>query len=346
MTAIPNGSLPADFFDRNTHERAEVIEGLLCEGQLAAFAGPFGMGKSPMLADLTIHLVNGLEWCGRKLAQRPVIVFDCETGGPEYRRQIKAIAARVGVSVPDVPSQLDVYLERDHPSEPQTKELLRVVSESGHVAKLDLIKEALGKKPNAVVLIDPLEMLFRLDTGKKSEVLQLYRDLRMLLAEYPRATILMTFNLRKKDRRDGRAGLLAAPRDWLEEVCGSLDILNRSDVRLGIDLHADEVRVVNGIVRGREMHPLLIRPVAGADDQLAGFERVTPGRLDLVATLTLTQITHWYKLPSEFKFESVADSAVPRSTLSRLIKATTNIGALKKDADGFFRKVEGEGAGT
>ena len=327
------------FFSRNTEERLEILEGLLCEGQLAAFAGPFGMGKSPVLADLTIRFLHGLPWCGRKVQPRPVIAFDCETAAPDYKRTIARIAARLGVPTPHVPDDLDIYLEQDNAKEPATAALLKAVSEPGHAPKLQLIEAALKRKPNAVVFVDPLEMLFRIDTSKKADVLSLYRELRTLLAKFRRAALLNTFNLRKKDRRNPRADLLSNPRDWLEEVCGSLDILNRSDVRLGIDLRDDDVRVINGIVRGREMHPLLIRSVRNPDDQLAGFEQVTPDQLDIMQVLSTTQRGHWDKLPRQFRFEEVADNLIPRSSLSRIIKATTNFGALRRDEDGTFTKL-------
>ncbi len=172
------------FFERNTEERAEIIEGLLREGQLAAFAGPFGMGKSPVIADLTVRLINGLDWCGRKLERRPCIVVDCETGGSDYKKAITAIATRLGVPPPRVPDDLDVYLERDQADEPATEALLKAVSETAPEPKLRLIGYALKRKPNAVVFVDPLEMLFRLDTTKKPDVLGLYRHLRTLLAEF------------------------------------------------------------------------------------------------------------------------------------------------------------------
>jgi hypothetical protein len=327
------------FFERNTEERAEIIEGLLREGQLVAFAGPFGMGKSPVLADLTVRLLYGLEWCGRKLEQRPVVCFDCETAGPDYKNAVTAIATRLGVPVPRVPDDLEIYLERDNADEPATAALLKALSEPEQASKFALIEEALCRKPNAVVIIDPLEMLLRIDTVKKSEVLGLYRELRNLLAKFPEAAILNTFNLRKKDRRTQRVDLLSAPREWLEEVCGSLDILNRSDVRLGIDLREDDVRVINGIVRGREMHPVLLRSVRDASDRLAGFEQVTPGQLDLTHVLARTQFGYWNKLPREFKFEEIADVLVPRSSLSRIIKATSAFGALQRGEHGTFTKL-------
>jgi hypothetical protein len=334
MTPMP---VPG-FFERNREERTEIIDGLLREGQLAAFAGAFGMGKTPVLADLTVRLCHGIDWCGRTVIKRPVIVFDCETAGPDYKKAISAVALRLGLRVPRVPEEVEVYLERDDLSELGTKQLLDAVSRSGHEPKLNLVAEALARKPNAVVLIDPLEMFFQLDTTRKSNVLALYRYLRTLLAKFPEATLVNTFNLRKKDRQAGRPDLLSSPRDWLEEVCGSLDILNRSDVRLGIDQHKDEVRVLNGIVRGREMHPILLRPVLNVRDELAGFEQIAADQMDLFLALSPSQKSYWDKLPQEFKFEAVADTLVPRSTLSRIAKATCSLGALIKGADGTFRK--------
>jgi hypothetical protein len=329
----------SDFFTRNTEERAEIIEGLLREGQLAAFAGPFGMGKSPMIADLTVHLVHGVEWCGRKVERRPVIVVDCETPGPDYKKAIRNIAARLSVATPPVPDPLDVYLERDLAHELATAALLTAVSTSGHGAKLKLIELALQRKPNAVVFIDPLEMYFRLDTTKKPDVLGLYRPLRTLLSNFPCAAMLTTFNLRKKDKKLAKADLLADPRDWLEEVCGSLDLLNRSDVRLGIDCRDDDVRVINGIVRGREMQPLLIRSATGTNDELAGFERVNPKDSNVLCALTTRQMGHYQKLPTEFKFEDIADKVVPRSSLSRLIRRAISVDAIRKGHNGIYTKV-------
>ena len=350
--AVSAGSIPvppsaeSNFFDRNTGERPEIIEGILREGELAAFGGPFGMGKSPALVDLTVCLVNGLSWCGLQVDQRPVIVVDCETPGADYKRAIKAICSRRGVPVPREGEELFVYLERDAPSEANTKKLLKLLAEDKHKEKLTFLEGLLKRKPNAVVVIDPLEMFFRLDTGKKLAVMTLYHPLRAMLAMFPHSALLITFNLRKIDRKNGRANLLRDPRGWLEEICGSLDLLNRSDVRLGIDAREEDVRVINGIVRGKEMHPLLIRPFVDAQERPAGFEQVAASGGELVVALTDHQRAHWDKLPSAFRFEDVADNMVPRSTLSRLIKRTRSLGVLIKDETGKFCKILSPIVGT
>jgi RecA-family ATPase len=91
---------PDEFFNRNCEERDEVVAGLLREGELGAFAGPYGMGKSPSFADISVRVINGLYWCGRSTSKRPVIVVDCETPGPDYNKAIRAISDRLGVRFP------------------------------------------------------------------------------------------------------------------------------------------------------------------------------------------------------------------------------------------------------
>lgn len=333
------------FFDRNTEERVEIIEGILREGDIGILAGNYGKGKSPTIADLTVHLINGRDWCGRKVPLRPVIAFDFESHGSDYKRTIRVIAAQLGVSEPQVPNDLSIYLERDNPNEKATQKLLDAIAKQGNQSKLDMIESALKDKPNAVVFIDPVERFFSIDTMSKLDILKLYRDFRNLLGRFPQAAIVCTFNIRKMDRRGRQADLLSEPREWLENVSGTLDILNRCDVRLGIETHNDDVRVINGILRGREMHPLLIRPVRDANDQLAGFEQVTPDHLDLLSALSGKMKTHWDKLPRDFRFEDAADKLVPRASLSRLIEKTKQLGALRRQDDGIFRKQTLAGTG-
>jgi RecA-family ATPase len=183
-------NLVCDFFKRNTKPKAEIIEGLLCEGQLAAFAGPFGVGKSPLLADLTVCLVRGINWCGRRVEQRPVILVDCETAGPDYKRAVQSIAARYQVTKPRVPDELRAFLEHDDQQQWATAALLGALEIRGHLSKLNLLRDALTEKPNAVVFVDPLELFFLLDTVKKIEVMVLYIKLRKLLADFPHSALV------------------------------------------------------------------------------------------------------------------------------------------------------------
>jgi hypothetical protein len=325
------------FFDRNIEERPEIVGGLIREGDIAALAGNFGMGKSPLLADLAVHLIHGLGWCGRKAAKRPVVMLDFESSETDFRITIRRIASHLGLSIPLVPHELMPFLQNAR-NEPETELLLKAMGQPGNESKLKLIESALRTLPDAIVFADPLAMYFPINWNKSNEIVNVYQGLRLILRQYPRAAIVATFNLRKQDRKGGRADLLTDPRGWLEEVSGSLDILNRCDVRLGIDVHNEDVRVINGIVRGREMHPLFIHSVRDRSGELAGFEQVTPDHADLRAALTVKQFTHWCNLPNEFRFEQAADTTVPRASLSRLIEKVEQLGALRRCENGSYRK--------
>ena len=329
-----------DYLSRNCTPRAEIVSGLIREGQLVAFAGPFGVGKSPVLADLAIHVLNGIPWCGHEISRRPVIAIDFESDGPGFKKRVVDISGRLGVPRPIVPDHFDIYLNHDSAEEPTTSRLLEALAARGFERRVALIAEALERKPDALVIIDPIELLFRFDTRDKTHVLVVYGVLRQLLSKYSKAAILSTFNLRKKDRRSvHNANLLSDPRGWLEEICGSLDLLNRSDVRLGLDFYDEEVRVINGIRRGEPMDPTLIRPASLANGHPAGFELCPPSALSQEFAFTKKQLEYWRKLPPSFSFDSVADQLVPRSTLSRTLARAKSLGLIA-ERDAVWTKVD------
>ena len=186
---------PEDFFERNCEPKAEVIEGLIREGQLVVLAGDYGIGKSPTLADITICVLNGLPWCGRRIQKRPVIAIDMESSGPTYKRNLTRIASRYGVSLPKVPDELEVYVLNDSVEESSTHFLLEVIAKS-LPEKLQFVDECFRRKSDALLDHTSCRKFFSIDT-LKSHVLWLYGQLRKILSKYPAGAILMTFNKRK-----------------------------------------------------------------------------------------------------------------------------------------------------
>ena len=104
-----------------------------------------------------------------------------------------------------------------------------------------------------------------------------------------------------------------------------------------MDFHNDDIRVINGIRRGEEMEPLLLKPV-GDLDNLAGFEPSPADELDLMFALTPKQQQHWEILPDKFRFEEVADKDVQRASLHRLIKRAKSLGILDEQ-NGYWVKL-------
>ncbi len=323
-----------DFYALGNGSKPEVIEGLFREQQVVALAGPYAAGKSPLLADFTVHSVYGIPWCSRMMSQRPVIAFDFETPGNAYRANIERISARLGVSPPQVDQQLDPYLYLDDMKCPNTATLHAALASPTDGAKFTLLGAALAKKPNALVLLDPAELLFRLDKLKTGEILKLYSRFRAILSKFPHATIVSTFNLRKFDKKNGRCNLLGDPRGWLEEVCGSLDLLNRCDVRLGIDEHG-EAKVLNGLRRGESMTPTVMRSVEVGADVYAGFE-IAPNTALVELVLTKTEMKHWNNVPNSFTF-SEGEKFVPHTSLDRLVKKCARLGLLAYEQDRYVK---------
>ena len=329
-----------DFFGTDTTRREEVIEGVFREGQLCTLAGPFGVGKSPALCQLTVCLTKDVAFCGRKTVQRPVIVFDFESAPPDYKRNITNIAERLKVSLPSVPDELEIYMEHDRADSPYTAALLQLV-QCSMSDKIEFLHELLVRKPTALIIMDPVEMLFGIDTTRKKEVLELYRELRRgLLAKFPHSMMLLIFNMRKNIKKGPLPDLLQHPRPWMEEVCGTLDIANRADVRLGMDFYQEELKVINGIRRGEDMHPLILQIEGEPPDHLSGFGLCKPSAFSLPQIFTPAQYKYWEKLPQTLVFEEMADTVVPRATLWRLLERAKSVGLIQRGDDGLWRKNE------
>lgn len=337
MTIIPTNN--SDFFAEFPQPKGEIVEGLFRPGQLVVLGGAFGLGKTPLLQDWIVHLVHGLSWCDRRVSQRHVILLDLESNSDLYRESMLRISQRLGVRPPS-PGQWIPYFEHASASSLGTKVLLDVLRKSRD-KKFEFLKLELTKHPDTIVIIDPFDMFFQVDMCKAVDVMKVYSELRLLLAQFPESCFLLVCNLRKRDRKHGSPSLLSDARDWLEEIGGSIAILARADVRLGFAEYDRDLRILNGIRRGEECFPMLLRTV-GDTPNLAGYEQVPPDDVVLRAKFTEAEGKYWGVLPNEFVFsEVVAAGTVPKSTLSRLTHKALALNAMVQDADGTFRKILG-----
>jgi hypothetical protein len=324
------------YFSRNRQPQPDVVEGLIGESKITVLGGDYGVGKSPLIADLVLHIVNGLEWCGRKVEKRPVIHFDFETPATKYKTDLENGAKRLRVPIPDVPEMLRPFFQHDSVEEPTTAQLLDALGSTEKC--LALVHESLKEKPDAVVIFDPVELFIPIDKLKGKEIVAFYRQLRGLFGRYPHASVLCTFNLRKPDQKNvHKANLLNEPRGWLQEVSGVNEIMTRSDIRLGIDFFDDEhiVRAINGVQRGEPFNPLLIQP---AGEPEAGFELCPPDRFMLADVFTPKQLRYWQMLPERFTFKE-ASRLMPKSSLHRLIQRATSLGLLRPENGGWTKLV-------
>ena len=330
-------ALADSYFARNRKPELDIVEGLIGESKITVLGGDYGVGKSPLITDLVLHITNGLDWCGRKVERRPIIHFDFETPAAKYKTDLENGANRLGCPVPDVPDVLQPFFLHDNVKEPTTARLLEALGNTDKC--LALVEESLSKNPKAVVVFDPVELFAPIDKLKGRDIVKFYQQLRKLFGVCPHAGILCTFNLRKPDAKNPKkTNLLSDPRGWLQEVSGVNEVMTRSDIRLGIDFFDDDqtVRVINGIQRGEPFNPLLIQP---AGDPESGFDLCPPDRFSLADVFTAKQAKYWQTLPPSFTFNEGIMAGVPRSSLSRLIQRAMSIGLLRRENEAWIKTV-------
>lgn len=312
------------FFEEDIPLRPEIISGMFRESQIITLAGPFNVGKSPLLADIAAHVSRGVPWCGRPVLKRPVIHFDFESSDPAFRRNYRNICKG---HLPQVPDEIEPYIQN---ANDERSKILQASMPSFN-KMIELMKSILARKPNALFIFDPIELAFPIEMTKPN-VLKLYRAFRSLFSQFNQMSTLSTHNLRKVDRRaTGYPDLAKDPHSWLEEISGTLDIVNRSDVRIGMARYSEGVSVVNGARRSEDMHPLLLAPIDDNPDELAGFRPITSSIKDLARIFSDEQLANWNKLPSRFKFSDHASNGIAKSSLSRLIHRAISIGIMERD---------------
>jgi hypothetical protein len=350
-------SLPYDYYKVNLELPNEIVEGVIREKTICALVGGFNMGKTPCLLDLAFRLLYGIPWHGKRTTPRPVVVIDGETEGSIFKRDVLRLAHRFRVAAPEIGHDglLEPYLRRGHNLDFGTRilnDLLEPTSSSRD--RMNFLREVLARKSDALIVIDPSELFFQFDRLRPRDILDLYHSLYRVLADFPSAAFILSLNLRKRDRKAGRAELATQPHEFLEETSGSLDLMNRVDVRLALDYFDfdGDVRVIGGAIRGAELKPMFIEPyrldaLDGEDVALAGFVRVRPQDERLIKVFTPAERDMWSRLPGRFKFMDLIRQKVgARSTLSRTLRAAEGVGLLRKLTEGGDRGVYEKTVGT
>jgi hypothetical protein len=150
-----------------TRDCPEIIEGLLREGQIGVLTGYYGVGKRPLVQDCAFHIANGILWLDRRVFRREVILIDFETPHNVYHRNLSRLKARY----PGVWRFPKSFLISTNPAEDDAVGETFDWSWDGH---LKFLYSLLQASPQALVVIDPLEHLFRLNRNRSPRRLSLF----------------------------------------------------------------------------------------------------------------------------------------------------------------------------
>lgn len=325
---------------------AEIIAGIFREADIVTLSGWANVGKTPLLKDWSICIAGGVPWCGQAVTLRPVLLLDFESkthpfyeGAPDAAPPIAGwnlMCQRRGVQ----PGTLDaqVYIDHGNLDDPRTLELQSIPGMT-YEQRFGWLDAKIAAKPDALVIVDPLALLFNVDKNKSQAVVALYSRLRALQRKYRSVSFLLVFNLRKRDRHADVPPLLENPHDWLQECAGTLDIQNRSDVRLGMEpLKEGELEpvVLHGFRRGEAMEPFVLEP-AWYGERMCGFQRVPYNTLDLNAALSPRMRDVWECIPAQFT-RTDAEHACSRATAYRFIARALALGLIVEESAGVYTK--------
>lgn len=323
--------------------RPEIIEGIFREGQIVTLCGPFSAGKTPILKDWAVAVAAGIDWCGCATTQRPVVILDFESDDGEFYENIVAIATRrVGASTP---LDISLYL-RSGDDEEAVEEVYKLMHASVK-ERFSWLEARLVEHPNALFVIDPIQLLYNIDKNKSQDVTALFNAFRTMKRRYRGATFVFVYNLRKDSTQTKeRPSLLEYPHDWLQEISGSLDLQNRSDVRLGMEFMTRgerDIVVLNGIRRGETMEPFVLEaevlPIAEGEvePRKAGFRRVDPTTLDTEQVFTGKMNAAWLEMDRMFTAKQLV-AASSNGTAYRLIARAKRMGLVREVAKGEYEK--------
>ena len=238
----------------------EVIPGLLSEAQIGVLVGAPEVGKTRLMAHLTVSLVRGLTWLGHQLEARPVAYFNlfCE---PHFEENLVTIAAHRSVTPPQIPQEVEEHVLKLEGSAAKRRAFL-----------LDAVQGVLGRKPNALVVVDSIDGGWQ---GAKLE--DLYIEVRRQLSQDNRQAAALFLYDTRPTKGARQFDLAKAPHDWLDAQVPSSYVLNRPDLRLGMDRRGQHVRVLGGFKREvGEVDPIWLRSVESDPGEWAGFKRCAP----------------------------------------------------------------------
>jgi hypothetical protein len=249
-----------------------LIAGLLPHRSLSIVVGDSGLGKSPLLYQAALCVAQGIPFLGHEVSQGRVLYLDFENGLGDVDDLMDRLASHLGLS--QKPEDLLLWNFNDAPSDWQPADLREMVRDA---------------QP-AWVIVDSLTAYSPEVEEKSSNVTRVYQDFRTISREVE-TTITAVHHLRKPSSKpeEAPASLPEDPHQWFLQVRGSRQIVNGSDVRIGIDrgtianIHteldgksAEVAFVIAGFGRLRgNIAPMYVGRVLGEDGEAMGYRTLT-----------------------------------------------------------------------
>jgi hypothetical protein len=222
-----------------------LLEGILPARSIGLLVGDSGLGKSPLLYQLGISVAAGVPFLGHPVRQGTTLYLDYENGLADSAGIVQRVSGHLGLESP--PEAMNIWNFNDcSPS----------FSTEGH-GVMDMIKFL---RPT-LVIIDSLSAYRPEIEGKSSSVTLAFQELRKAIRDYG-VTILAVHHIKKPSTKSGEEPPPLDEGDvkkWFLQTRGSGNLINASDVRLGIDTPGISIGIQNVNSNGSAQAALVLR---------------------------------------------------------------------------------------
>jgi len=302
------------------------VDRLIKEKSINLLVGNSNLGKTPLAVTLGVAVASGTPFLGLPTQLGRVLYADSEQDSGDFVRLLSQVSKQAGLPAP--PPFFEVWSPN---------------WDTANTASAgDALLQRIEKVEPNLVIIDPLRTFFTEAEQKADAAAAAIAALRDRAKRFSTAFIII-HHLRKMAADGPR--LATDPYGWIQNVAGSLAIVNGTDSRLGVELAAEDELTLGGFIRGRgTLSPLRLLREYDEDGSPLGYRRLVS--LDLLSEPHRAALA---KLPDEFRFKDIHEALGKSggSASAGFVKTAMAAGLVQKTDTGTYRKVDtGAGAGA
>jgi len=310
-----------------------LIADLLPKRSLSIVVGDSGLGKSPLLYQAALSVAEGIPFLGKPVSPGRVLYMDFENGLSGVEKLVSRLSTHLGL--PSESPNLFLFNYNDAPPKWTPADFRAMVAEI---------------RPDWIIIDTVSSFAPEIDEKNKCVTLT-YQEFRAVMKDY-QTTITLVHHLRKPSNRPDvyTPDLETDTRGWFLETRGPRQLINGTDVRIGIDKcrRADNATeldgrsievalVLAGFGRlGGTIEPMYVGRILGEDDKPTGYAKLSGKNL----LFNQNQQVAFDKLPDSFTFKQAKQiyGRGPQATIDFLNKCQS-AGILRKEGK-LYKKVQ------
>jgi predicted ATP-dependent serine protease len=297
-----------------------VIDQLIANQTVNIVVGHSGLGKTPLLVQIGLHIAAGREIFGHNVTQGRVLYIDAESNPHDFLKMEESISTLMKLDSP--PAEFHVWSPNwdNNPNVNYT---------------MDLEREINSFRPS-VVFIDPIRVFWPDAPKNGDEATRLITRLRQLAKSVGCAFVLL-HHPRKENSDAPTVSLENEPQTWFQEASGSFSLTQLADTRLGV-VRANGTAdiLVKGYVRVSGPTPsFYLKRIFDADGEPLGYQNLTG-----VAVLKPETLKVFQQLPASFQRKEAhrALGGNSDSNTQRVLKELIAAGMIRRVGQGGYAK--------